>query len=189
MKDMLPIPDASNYLISRDGFIYSKIKNRWLKAHPHTVGYRQSYIMFDDGKSKWIKLHRAVALTYIPNPENKPDVNHKDGDKENNHVDNLEWMTRKENIKHGYDTGLIVSKKGKEHHRYGKSASVEAKAKMSIAKQGERHPDFKGWYVTPLGRFTSTYKAAEAHDTYPKKIYRNCKEKDMRDKGWFYEPL
>lgn len=58
------------------------------------------------GVSKYLKIHRLVALTFLNNPENKPQVNHKDGNKENNNLSNLEWMTVSENVQHAFDTGL-----------------------------------------------------------------------------------
>lgn len=55
---------------------------------------------------KTFQVHRLVAEAFIPNPENKPEVNHKDGNKLNNHKDNLEWNTSSENLKHAIDNGL-----------------------------------------------------------------------------------
>lgn len=62
--------------------------------------------IYKEGSRKTLKVHREVALAFIPNPERKPEVNHKDGNKENNHVGNLEWSTPSENTTHAYDSGL-----------------------------------------------------------------------------------
>jgi len=67
-------------------------------------------------KSKFVKVHRLVAKAFIQNPENKPEVNHKDGVKWNNVLDNLEWSTTAENVQHSYDTGLNQGRKGEKHH-------------------------------------------------------------------------
>ena len=56
--------------------------------------------LYKDGKRKWHKVHRLVANAFIPNPDNKPQVNHKDGNKLNNSITNLEWVTDEENKEH-----------------------------------------------------------------------------------------
>lgn len=60
-----------------------------------------------NGKYRVFKVHRLIAEAFIPNPENKRTVNHKDGDKLNNSLDNLEWATDLENIRHAFKNGLI----------------------------------------------------------------------------------
>lgn len=77
-------------------------------------GYIRTRI-FLNGKRATIKVHREVAKAFIYNPFNKPEVNHKDGDKSNNHVNNLEWATPRENTLHAYKNGL--KEKTREHAR------------------------------------------------------------------------
>lgn len=72
-----------------------------LKSSKCSSGYLKVSLIAN-GKSKNVMIHRMVAVTFIPNPEHKEQVNHKDGDKTNNRVDNLEWVTRSENMQHAY---------------------------------------------------------------------------------------
>lgn len=60
-----------------------------------------------NGVPKRVSVHRLVAIAFIPNPDNKETVNHIDGNPKNNHVDNLEWMSVSDNIRHGFKNGLI----------------------------------------------------------------------------------
>lgn len=74
-----------------------------------TNGYSR-LLLCVNGNQKSFNIHRLVAIAFIPNPENKPHVNHKDGNKANNHVDNLEWATAAENSQHAIRTGLTLNK-------------------------------------------------------------------------------
>lgn len=76
-----------------------------LHQSPNNLGYHKVEL-YKDGKSKMFYVHRLVAISFIPNPDNKPQINHKDGNKDNNTVDNLEWVTSKENLHHAVETGL-----------------------------------------------------------------------------------
>ena len=67
-------------------------------------------------RRKNFKIHRLVALHFISNPQNKKEVNHKDGNKANNNAYNLEWTTPKENTIHAHTSGLVKHRVGKSHH-------------------------------------------------------------------------
>ena len=89
--------------------------SRILSIKQHTGGY--SYVQLTiNSKEKNITTHRYIALHFIPNPENKPFVNHKNGIKTDNKIDNLEWCTHSENMKHAFDNGLEEGRKGISHH-------------------------------------------------------------------------
>ncbi len=95
------------YEVSNTGKIKSFYfgKTRILSPRKNPLGYLH-LVLYKDKVKKDLRVHRLVASAFIPNPNNKPEVNHIDGDKENNNVDNLEWATRKENINHSIKTGL-----------------------------------------------------------------------------------
>lgn len=77
-----------------------------LKYQHDSKGYQRVRVTVQREKMTF-KVHREVAKAFIPNPDNKPQVNHIDGNKDNNAVDNLEWVTNQENAQHAFSTGLF----------------------------------------------------------------------------------
>jgi len=115
VKDV-PGPTSEYFMISSEGHLISKrsmkvVKENSLNGYPGHVtkiGGRQ-------GKNYAMKLHLCVAKAFIPNPEDKPQVNHVDGNKENPSIRNLEWSTGLENMQHASSSGLIPKRIGEEN--------------------------------------------------------------------------
>lgn len=84
-------------------------KEKLMKQCKHNLGYL-FVVLSKNGKYKHFYVHRLLTQAFIPNPDNKPHVNHIDGNKQNNSIDNLEWCTAKENVIHAFKTGLKVGK-------------------------------------------------------------------------------
>ena len=99
----------SKYYATKDGRVFSTLTWDYLVGNMSFDGYLRALIKRDDGKSITIGIHRLVAMVYIPNPDNKPEVNHKDGNKLNNRVENLEWVWSWENVAHALKTELRKS--------------------------------------------------------------------------------
>lgn len=101
------------YEVSNLGRVMSKMQ-RNPRIMPQTIqrsGYH--YVMLHvNNKPTCRRVHRLVAQAFLPNPDNMKEVNHKDGNKDNNRADNLEWCTRSHNVKHSFDMGL------KQPHRW-----------------------------------------------------------------------
>ena len=114
------------YRISNLGNVYSIRNNRMIKGRFNTYKY-VVVTLSKKGITKEFLVHRLVAQAFMPNPENKPTVNHIDGDKSNNNIKNLEWATYSEQSKHLYKIGLkskpyqelnpMFKKYGKLHHK------------------------------------------------------------------------
>ena len=108
-------------------------KEKLLKQSFTSTGYKKVEL-YKDGKRKSFKVHRLVAIAFISNPDNKPEVNHIDGNKINNNIDNLEWVTSSENTIHAYETGLSPNKKELDEIRiielYNKGTSKEEISRM-----------------------------------------------------------
>lgn len=140
--------------------------------------------------AKRIAVHRLVAFAWLDKPiECKVWINHKDGNKANNNKDNIEWTTISENIQHKFDTGLHVMPKGADHWKYGKKTSIDAKKKMSEAKQGTNHPKFKGYYFVNFKRYASANQAAKDLNIGNKTILNRCRAEKWRLKGWYFVPV
>ena len=99
---MHTIKNFSSYTVDEDGNIYSYKSNKFLKTRVDISGYVTINIQDDSGRNRTKMVHRLVAEAFIPNPENKPEVNHIDGNRKNNCLTNLEWCTHGKNIQHSY---------------------------------------------------------------------------------------
>lgn len=97
--DVLDIPGYNGYTVSRGGTVYSK-SGKPMRKHETKKGYYRVRVYVNGGK-KWLHIHQAVARAFIQNPENLPCINHKDENKKNNAVENLEWCTQAYNLGYG----------------------------------------------------------------------------------------
>lgn len=115
-KKIIIDDDETNYSVSNIGQIRNDNTDRILKPSLQQGYYHITLTI--NKKQKNLRVHRLVALAFILNPKNKPYVNHKDGDRKNNKVDNLEWVTPKENIQHAHKTGLVKKTRGRQVIQY-----------------------------------------------------------------------
>lgn len=136
MKEWRLIKNYDNYKVSSDGEIksvsgicfvqgnYHEYKrNRLQKPHENKFGYLRVSLSINNSPKEFL-IHRLVAGAFIENPLNKPCVNHKDGNKHNNSVNNLEWCTYSENTRHAISTGLL-------RHAHGEQKPKSSKLKES----------------------------------------------------------
>ena len=104
------VPEFENYFISRDGALYSSLWRRVMRVSPGTkLGGYEFVGLRNSSGVKYRMIHRLVALAFIPNPLGLPAINHKDCNKKNNSVENLEWCTYLENARHAVANGRIPS--------------------------------------------------------------------------------
>ena len=95
------------YKINRKGEILGLKKNKLLKQHTHRLGYL-IFFLFKNKKRKQFYIHRLIAIHFIPNPENLPEIDHKDRNRANNNIENLRWSTRSDNQKNKEIKGSIT---------------------------------------------------------------------------------
>lgn len=129
--------------IERGNQRYSILRKGGVVKIQKSIGY--GYLAVElrkNGERKTWFLHRILALTFIKNPENKKCVNHKNGIKTDNRIENLEWVTHSENFQHAVETGLIKKpfrplnhKKGKDHPYFGKTGEMSHNSKIIFDTQ------------------------------------------------------
>lgn len=125
------IKDYPNYQACKNGFIYNK-KGKKLKPYVN-FGYEIVSVYNKEGVRKSRRVHRLIALTYLPKKKGKNCVNHKDGNRSNNKLSNLEWVNHSENNKHSYQV------LGRDSHFKGKKGAKHnlSKAILQISLDGK----------------------------------------------------
>ena len=149
LTEMEDIPGFKNlYAITEDGKVFSYPKKwsphgKWLKSYICKKGYVY-FGLTKDGKVKNYSAHRLVGITYLENIDNKPQINHIDGNKQNNDISNLSFVTQSENMKHSY-------RELKRKH-----------PKSMLGKFGINHNRSKGFWIKNIsGKITFYGSAAE----------------------------
>lgn len=136
------------YQVSNEGEVKNLRLNIIMKPSYCKGGYLKVKLS-TNGKQKTIQIHRLVAENFIDNPQSKPQVNHKDCNKINNHVNNLEWATAQENIDHAIKNGLIGEQSSKEVFKIDRKGNV-------------------------LHKYSSMKEAARDNNCFSSNIYKAC---------------
>lgn len=156
------------------------LEEKILKPQINTSGY-WTIGLYKNGKRKLYRIHRLIGKAFIPNPYNKPEINHKDGNKLNNHIENLEWVTTSENTQHAWDTKLhVVTEKLRE---VGKRHS-----KLYFIHEGQRKKtnqyDLDGTFIK---EWESIKDASEKLNVQPTSISECCNGKRKTAGGFIWE--
>ena len=138
LEDMKPVPSFPFYLVTTMGRVYSVSSGRFLATQrSKKTGYPQATLIGETRKN--FNVHLLVANAFIPKPDttDKLYVNHIDGDKSNNNVKNLEWVTNAENINHAFRTGLNTNR-GENHHNSKLTAKDVEEIRSLVHLKGKK---------------------------------------------------
>lgn len=151
---MKKIQGYEHYFVTADGKIFSQAYGSLTELSPWLDSKKRYFMIGLSKKGVVYKhlVHRLVAQAYVPNPDNLPEVNHKDGNCQNNHVSNLEWVTRQENVNHSLLTHSPV-RNFKECFLYyenefiGEFPSIAAAARYANEKTGASVSSLRKYYT------------------------------------------
>lgn len=171
----------NHYLVSDDGRVYSVRSNKLLKFTFDKDGYSY-YVLCVSGERHTVKAHRLVAMAFIPNTENKPAIDHINGNKLDNRVENLRWVTNKENT-HNPNTmpNLIKACMSKERQEklYAASAKRNFGRKKTIAYKD-------GVFI---GEFESQKAASDATGVIISRVSLCVSKKIKQSKGYTFKSV
>lgn len=156
----------TEYSVSTDGLVKKDTKNDYILSQSSQQDYKFVTLLIE-GKQKRMRVHRMVAETFIPNPENKPFVNHINGNRSDNNVENLEWVTPSENTQHAVATGLMNNGRKRAVIQYNlngdkmmtfesaseaarQTGSLQSKITMCCRRQRETANDYQWRYVDDI---------------------------------------
>lgn len=168
------VPGYPNLMVNKLGEVLDKLKNFRSIQLSDELGYKCAFYTDENGKRCKARVHRLVALAFIPNPENLPIINHKDGDKANNHVSNLEWSSYQWNNQHAVYVGL-------------KDDNVPCKVRNFYTKEVKEFPSLRlaKEYMGLDIKTDSRHLHGKTYGYLIKGTYEFKYAKD--DSPWFYE--
>jgi hypothetical protein len=160
------IPNFENYSVTMSGRVINNTTKKCKKPSDNHSGKGYLYVdLYNNGKRKRFYIHRLVAELYIPNPENKPYVNHKDGNPRNNCVENLEWCTPLGNVEHASGVlGVMKAYKKANCKRQKAVQQIDCKTKKVVAvyssmREAERKTGINSSYICQIckGKFKQCF--------------------------------
>ena len=177
MRETLIVCDNAKYTLYSNGTLFSHQKNRFMALLDNGNGYKNIRLQFAH-KTHAEYIHRLVAKYFIPNPLNLSEVNHKDGDKSNNNVENLEWCTHLENIRHAREAGFFAKEvaKMKKNQRTWIGRSNTTRTVTGLTGEKNKTGNYKVWVKCNCGNEFKMYFSDFKKD---KQSYcRKCRPRD-----------
>lgn len=160
----------------KSGTAYYYQNRTHVKPYVNNKGYL-CVNLYKNSKMYKFQVHRLIAISFIPNPDSLPQINHIDGQKQNNAITNLEWTTQQQNVQHAWNNGLRINLHA--------CASVKRTGSTSIYRGVHWSEQRQRWCVSVgfnkkrygIGRFKCELEAAKAYDDF-------IKEKNLLEKGY-----